>query len=337
MRLRTTLITLHVLLALRSGVALVTRSLFGQSEVRSNVAICIVGQLQRLELDSKVKNVFMPLNKKGHLVHAFVSVESDDEVVFNTNRSAADVTPNYTQRDVEVKLHHFFQTGSFHPHVAYKADPDRYIEGGYLWDKTEINSTAFRTARLERHFAEQNNLKNCVDMIEERESLLGIRYDVIIKIRDNTIVPRPYKLKSASDLDNNSQKGSVLVKNCCGWKGVNNKVMVLPREHLAVALGGVYAVLKGVEKGDPHMTARFARNKTIRNDEVLLQSVLQDYKVPVLKVHTDILPFVDGRCHSKDSTGKTSWCQVSDHKDCWPPQPWNIEIPKDCDFDVKDY
>ena len=44
------------------------------------IAFCLTGQLARLELLSKIRNIFVPNAKKGHTVHMFMLLDNEDTV-----------------------------------------------------------------------------------------------------------------------------------------------------------------------------------------------------------------------------------------------------------------
>jgi len=290
------------------------------------VAVCIAGQLSRLEISSKVKNILMPLSKKKHLAHVFLALETGEAVYTNDATKLAgneDLYEHLTQDSVKAQLQPFYQAGMFRPHTNYAPNISRWAR--YL---TEKDSN--RTERLNNHMSVQSNLRSCVDLIEEQESRLGIQYDVVLKLRDNTLAPQsPAALLHY--IGNSSAQDRVLVKDCNGNCGVSDKVMLLPRKHLSVALGGVFAVFMGVEEGDLDMITTFAQDTKIVNPEQLLKKVLLFHNVSVMEVSSTVLPFVDARCFSTAATRHTEWCPVAEWKDCRPAQPWNIDIPKFCD------
>mmetsp|Transcript_130575 Transcript_130575/g.240168 ORF Transcript_130575/g.240168 Transcript_130575/m.240168 type:complete len:749 (-) Transcript_130575:96-2342(-) len=305
---------------------------------RGNVAVCITGQVARLEIESKVKNVLIALSEQQYFVHVFVALETGEGQYVNEETAGVEV--ELTKAEVEAGFQPFYQTGLFHPHVNYTAHISRWTTN-YLSDKRQ--SMEERQERLASHMSQHANLKACVDLIEKRESQIGIRYDVVLKLRDNTLVPMPYTLTLAQDIVDEKTAGNpvlvdrkrtgnpVLVKECRAWGGINDKVMLVPREHLRIALAGPYMTLMGVEKGNRFAVSKFARDWKITSPEILYKRVLQVHKIPFLPVNASVLPFLDARCHSRTSSGTTRWCPVPDTKDCWPPHElWNIKVPTNC-------
>lgn len=49
-----------------------------------NMAFCLTGQLARLELSSKIKNIFIPNAELGHNVHIFILLDSEVDKIKQT-------------------------------------------------------------------------------------------------------------------------------------------------------------------------------------------------------------------------------------------------------------
>lgn len=290
------------------------------------VAVCITGQLSRLELDSKVQNLLIPLSKQHHVVHLFTALETGEAQYVNP-ATAGDVDINLTKEEVQTRFHPFYQAGSFRPHVTYAADISHWSPV-YLSDKPKVN----RSERLASHMSQHSTVKLCVDLIESQETHLGIHYDVVIKIRDNTMVAQTFRLLPPRAIDGHAAEDSILVKECGSNGGINDKVMILPRRHLSATLGGTISALMGVQNGDPNTTATFACDGCLgKSPEALLLKVLQVHNVPIIHASAAVLPFVDARYQSPQSiSSKAGWCPVADWKDCWPQGAWDQDIPKHC-------
>ena len=128
-----------------------------------------------------------------------------------------------------------------------------------------------------------------------------MHYDVILKMRDNTVAVSPFVLSARH------AAGPARTKRCVEWGGYNDKAMVLPRRFMDGALRGPsedFFLTKGIGRGIP-------------NSERLLRAVFDRNGVRVLRVTADELPLVDGRC------SPYGWCLVEEGKDCRPSQ-WSL-------------
>merc|ERR1712046_137757 len=69
------------------------------------------------------------------------------------------------------------------------------------------------------------HIAQCADMIEAHEMRVGGRYLAAVRVRDNTLVVRPFVLPT---LGTSFHSPAVYVKGCNGWQGLNDKVAVAP-------------------------------------------------------------------------------------------------------------
>ena len=81
--------------------AIPTKVVLGRDAMK--IAFCVTGQLQRLEILSKIANIFIPNAKMGHVVHVFVLLDDTPEVKQTFWRYDYSDTPyaNYTTARLE--------------------------------------------------------------------------------------------------------------------------------------------------------------------------------------------------------------------------------------------
>uniref|UniRef100_A0A7S2I821 Uncharacterized protein n=1 Tax=Haptolina brevifila TaxID=156173 RepID=A0A7S2I821_9EUKA len=144
-------------------------------------------------------------------------------------------------------------------------------------------------------------MRTCAQLIEAHEVRTHNHYDVILKMRDNTLAVSPFVLHPRH------AAGSARTKKCVEWGGFNDKAMVVPRRYLDGALRG--------PSEDFFLTKDLGRG--IPNSERLLRAVLDRRGVQVQRVTPEQLPLVDGRCSPQ------GWCLVEEGKDC-RPKTWAL-------------
>lgn len=147
----------------------------------------------------------------------------------------------------------------------------------------------------------------CAQLISAHELKSRAFYDVIVKMRDNTLVVSPF-VPTAKHLAITTWWAAagtaprVLAKRCVQYGDTSDKVMVIPRQHMESALRApsedTFAV-QGVRKG-------------IRNAEGLMKWLLKRNDLEAVRALPEALPFVDGRC------SPFGWCLVELQKDCRP-------------------
>ena len=96
-----------------------------------------------------------------------------------------------------------------------------------------------------------------------------LRYEVALRIRDNTIVVQPFKIP----LDIIRQSPGAYVKNASDWGGVNDKVMLVSRVYLDPAFRGWinHFMFRRVDESV----------RVLNNPEKFLDGVLRQEGVPI--------------------------------------------------------
>jgi hypothetical protein len=268
------------------------------------MAVCITGQLSRLELASKTTHLIMP-----NLADVFVVLDDGGNAV--SDRSFPDLTPsNFTKYLISGVLGDMLKQSV----ISNAVEMESHIKRFASFRKENRNMQRRGTNLM--HFMKQaaHNAK-CADLIEGFERSSGTRYQTIVQIRDNTLVTNEFRVPAdgASFL-----LPSVHVKSCCGWKGLNDKTLVLPRA-LLHALKVVWNGLRSVNAGEAFVSKSMS---LATNAEQFLHSSFESAGIPYIKQPADLLPFVDGR-FQMSSSGTPQWCKVRPWKDCHPRQDPN--------------
>jgi len=273
----------------------------GDSAEASRMAVCITGQLSRLELASKKENVIVP-----HNADVFMVLD-DGDVIVSDNSFPGLTSSNLTEDSINGVLGDMLKQSV----ISKAVDVESHIK----------RFTKFRHASPSRgtnllHFMKQAaHNAQCADLIERFERSSGTRYQTILSIRDNTLVMDKFRVPAdgASFFLPN-----VHVKSCCGWKGLNDKVLVVPRA-LLHAMKVVWNGLRSVNAGEAFVSEPMS---LAENAEQFLQRSFESAGISYVKQPADVLPFVDGRLQM-NSFGIPHWCKVPPFKDCHPSRETN--------------
>jgi hypothetical protein len=208
--------------------------------------------------------------------------------------------------------------------------PMLYLSKHHASDNGSVASDSARKDHINNVLGQARHLRDCAELIKKNEEHEGGQYDIVVKVRDNTIALRPVvpeKLMSIKE---------VTLKHCQWWGGVNDKVMALPRRYLEKTLGAVYpSMLQVMNDEEPLSPMIYNMKNRSENTEQILMWTLIGNQVPYHERAFEIgytdgrdyLPFVDGRCYpSEEPGGKGRWCIVSHCKDCWPSKPWALNV-----------
>jgi len=301
------------------------------------VAVCVVGQLSRLEIESKVQNIIEPLASITS-VDVFLSLEIGDDGVFNNPQTVGNSggceSSEMDEDGVRAAFAPYFRDGVFGPHVTENVTLERwsklYVSNKHASVTKDDTSDTARMAHISNVFAQMRHQRDCAELIKKNEDSAGGQYDIVVKVRENTIALRPVvpeKLMAITE---------VTLKHCNWWGGVNDKVMALPRMYLEKTIGAVYSSMMHAMTDEGPLSPFFMLSNRSENTEQVVMWTLILNQVPYDEMTfelgsnqdgDDYLPFVDGRCYpSEDPGGKGRWCVVSHCKDCWPRQPWTWNV-----------
>ena len=266
--------------------------------------MCVVGQLSRLEIDSKIQYVLQPTAARRPAPAAldlFLALEEGSFLYSNLDFGAilaqqhASCGPQRMTRAVaEAQLKPWLRGASYTNHTT------RAIDLGQWRRYRKDRPTAERQTRLQHHLSQFAHMRTCAQLIEDAEVENGRHYDLILKMRDNTVAVSPVVL-GAPPLGPTAPKA--LSKRCVEWGGYNDKAMFIPRRFMGGALRAPaedFFLVPDTGRGIP-------------NSERLLRKVLDRHRVKVDRVQPGVLPLVDGRCSAE------GWCLVEEGKDCRPP------------------
>jgi len=280
----------------------------------SSLAVCIVGQLARLETKSKLTNLFqfVAQQKTYERVHAFVVAQTGS--VFNVSARTAQTKDDddtchqefRSPSDVEAVLSPFYQAGMYLK-PGYHKELNVSMEN---WHNYGPDKGGNKTKQLLRgHLAQWTHFSQCAGLIKEHEKSTGCQHTAVMKIRDNGIVTKPM----STSVENN-----VIVKDCFSGWGVNDRFILAPRRYLDQVLEGPLDLALAVNNGT-QWAAELMRKKKVASPEMLLSRSWRLGEVPVRR--TRGITVVDGRCAGSFKTGH-EWCLVPnrgrDAKDCRP-------------------
>eukprot|EP00747_Dinoflagellata_sp_TGD_P148675 gnl/TRDRNA2_/TRDRNA2_176941_c0_seq39.p1 gnl/TRDRNA2_/TRDRNA2_176941_c0~~gnl/TRDRNA2_/TRDRNA2_176941_c0_seq39.p1 ORF type:complete len:411 (+),score=20.68 gnl/TRDRNA2_/TRDRNA2_176941_c0_seq39:91-1323(+) len=306
-----------------------------RKRIRTNVtrlAVCVTGQLSRLETESKLKNFLMQESQTVADVDLFVVMEVNSSIFVNIKSDpahdirqkghwrhaspelAACHTDLLDATQVQKRFAPFYRSGLYMGHVNWNVTWENW--GNYLTDKPR----KYRVTRMPSHLSQWFKWSECSDLIQKAEqedvSRGGKPYDLVVRIRDNGIVVMPWSVTAPGSKWLELQ--SVAVKGCSNHGGVHDKFMVAPRSLAIEALTSPFTYSMKVNSGDQTAVEYF---RGVRRPEAFLRYSWLGANVPVRKADTRgiNLPVVDGRCLAKDSGSSTrSFCIVTGYKDCHP-------------------
>eukprot|EP00747_Dinoflagellata_sp_TGD_P132707 gnl/TRDRNA2_/TRDRNA2_175104_c8_seq2.p1 gnl/TRDRNA2_/TRDRNA2_175104_c8~~gnl/TRDRNA2_/TRDRNA2_175104_c8_seq2.p1 ORF type:complete len:427 (-),score=41.89 gnl/TRDRNA2_/TRDRNA2_175104_c8_seq2:212-1492(-) len=288
---------------------------------KNKLAVCVVGQLSRLETDSKIKNFLEPeaAVRGANNVHAFFIMEAGSDFFANTI-SLPDNTSDCHQdfhnaTEVQQIFAPFYRGGLYLSHVNWTLRLNHWHR--YCQEKPHL-----RSRRMQSHFSQWHHWYECSSLIKKQEQKMGCEYESIARLRDNGVVTKPMSF----DIRNLTKP---LVKDCNCWQGgYNDKFVIAPRKDMETILEGNFALAVKVNSGDSDAVDYISKVVT---PELFTKRTWEALGVEAaLDPNSTHITVVDGRCVSpplnlllseENRTTRTGrkFCLVERWKDCRPP------------------
>lgn len=245
---------------------------------KQRVAVCVHGQLQRLELKSKLENLVVPNVGRVNLSVFLVLVNGSAQFSNGHQAGIPCALPTATPRELVGRLQalQVFGSATFPDRAAHELPfDDEHISRSLPLYRL---GSAGRFSRIRKHFSQFMGWESCAQLIATHENRTGSRYDVVMRVRDNSLV------MSAFLLDNPELGKGVHVRGCLSSaRGYHDKVMIMARTDMEASLRHAHTFARD---GDPGAT----------NSESFLKRALDRRNVSVRFMSDEALPVVDGRC-----------------------------------------
>ena len=302
----------------------------------AGLAVCVTGQLARLELRSKVQNLLAVHGPER--VGLFVVLEKGDAVYVNAKthqvEGGCDVEP--TPDEVQEAAQPYLRGGIFPKHKIYPVNMSEWPRYRSDLNGHGLRSEHEKLFHLQSHHAQFEHGQECARLMLEEEERTGKRYEAMVRVRDNRVVSAQF-----SPLAIIATAGSreVFAKDCNGWAGVSDKVLIVPRDMVESAFMHHFDMMSSILEDPPTADAHHAAtmrgiSSRVTSSEELLLAFLENANLTVSRL-SGFIPVIDGRCFkateprhggtTPDPAGK-QWCAEPSCKDCnGSALPWDLD------------
>ncbi|CAM9365524.1 unnamed protein product [Chrysoparadoxa australica] len=263
------------------------------------IAVCVVGQLSRLQLDSLVTFFIQPNVARGHPVDVVVRL-SDTSESTNAPDLAPGVWAGSSSQDIEAYLSQYARRVS----ASVDEPPLFQIRDSFI----DASDKSYRTLEAKRdrhigHLKQYHAVGLCMDQVEAWEKGFGKKYDVILKVRDDS------ELQSQLVVKHKHKRTAYFLK-CMSWGGLDDKHFLggrqaaglimrrLMPDYLSRSLKEMQYDQRGALRMPKNIETYYAREAALLG-------------VPIAKVNADALPFITVRSKSEGKCYKAT-------KDCIP-------------------
>ena len=303
--------TLLSFVALDKG-AIPSKVVLGRENLK--IAFCVTGQLQRLEILSKIANIFIPNAKMGHIVHVFVLLDDTPDVKQTFWRYDYSDTPyaNYTterlERLIARKTYAATLGGYFKAHVRVgppAQDLFEVVDGFVPVKEKIINTDAQKVstkngqgvnndmvesaeARFKNNLAWMAGLRDCVKWTQQVEQEQGYFYDLVVKLREDTLAFDNWIF--FKDL----LQGALTSAYIGAYRGVNDHNLVLGRKYADVLFRGII---------EDYYFKESNRRQMWNNTESRIFAVASEHNVTIRTTSMCEMPLIPLR----NAWNKTHW------------------------------
>jgi len=207
------------------------------------VFVCVTGQFDRFEAQSKIQNMFLPLQEAGYKTDVALILSNSGETAFTNHdlkdrkNIKTDSQPFYENFDDVVKD---FEAANvkvlFAQNGTYSKVKDPPLHEGYfkLLFATQGRSREQQENRVKNHARIFESYTRCLDYAdaasreaigEDISSAESSYYDAFIRIREDVGFSRPFTKEVLRDLFP-PPPGSMTVTECRSWQGINDRFAI---------------------------------------------------------------------------------------------------------------
>lgn len=211
-------------------------------EHKKHVVVLITGQKSRLELESKVNHVILPLSEKYDVTVVFS--------LSNTNH----FTNEYKYKSGEIKKLGISQ-GNVSTEIKLPLNSIPYYMNDIEYPTLKTNNDIF--SMYDKSYMgfkfEQKRAKNFVrqyyTLSQSMSTVNKLEPDILIRIRDDAMIKQTLDWMSLLKFIEMSDK-NIITHACNSWGGINDKFAIVSKNAISTYLSTPLEVYNTYKKGD---------------------------------------------------------------------------------------
>ncbi|RYG96512.1 hypothetical protein EON65_54300, partial [archaeon] len=169
-----------------------------------NVAICIVGQAQRLETQTKLRNLVIPTSANPLVRQLYVVGILDSTGSHYSNGATTKLDHCYSSNyNIQTLFHntfgsspHVFVDSVFSPSQENVTLSNRVHNLFRYYRIDRANDYHFNEDRFSNHMRQFGHDRACLERLQMIEHEQNVSIDVVARIRDNGLIVRPFDIIS---------------------------------------------------------------------------------------------------------------------------------------------
>lgn len=256
---------------------------------RLRIGICVIGQAERLDLTSKIRHIVAANSGKHHVDLVMALAPRGDAHFVNEKTDAGGRKP-WTPPRIRAKIGNALRGGKLI--IDFKPQEEvPFLRSVYVTQNDKYaGDRAKKDERARSHVRQWGALWQCHMHFTYAAKANGAPYDMFIKLRDDSYVMRDWLFENPAHW-----KGSVVVKQCNAFQGLNDKTAVLDAKYgeaffARPLLDWYFSDFFGV-----------ASEVRFRNPESYLLGVMKHHAVHIKRVPPASMPTITSRV---DAEGK---------------------------------
>jgi hypothetical protein len=219
---------------------------FAVADTDLRAAVCVVGQVARTELQSKIDNL-IKVNLGSVDIDVFLILQPGEARFTFRGHKACQVAPASLEKAQAAFLEHTRTFAFENKFVNWSVHAEKWVHFPQRGESRKI--------RIVNNLSQYLSWQRCAKLVAQQELIDGVDesgnarrgYDVVLRLRDNALVLRPFHLGerlTALVRDSYKKVGKeppttlsiqdvrqlpVVVKACSRWRGFPDKVRYLRR------------------------------------------------------------------------------------------------------------
>jgi len=289
-----------------------------------HVAICIIGQIKQLELQSKLDNIIHYNNYKNQdknisLQHHYLYVISildhdndddndyDDSIDDDNDLLSQENTNDNEQTDIN-----WIQNEFLSANIPFL--------GEFIRSKSSLSllSSSSSSSSIDRHDSDDGIIydiplpllrqfeqdKRCYEMLKDIEHSINIQFDIVLRLHDNTIFTSPVDFINIINFyhhhhykhdNNNDDNNAVLIQKT--QNGINNGIWIIPKLQFKSSL--TY-IMNDIIHNEKYLYSSSSNiDSSIDMDDKisqLIHHVFKYYQIPLKEVSSELMGLTEIGC-----------------------------------------
>ena len=299
-----------------------------------HIAICIIGQIKQLELQSKLDNIIHYNNYKNQdknisLQHHYLYVisildhDNDDDIDLLSQENTND---DNEQTDIN-----WIQNEFFSANIPFR--------GEFIRSKSSLSllSSSSSSSSIDRHDSDEGIIydiplpllrqfeqdKRCYEMLKDIEHSINIQFDIVLRLHDNTIFTSPVDLINIINFyhhhhykhdNNNDDNETVFIQKTANC--ITNGIWIIPKLQFKSSLTYIIDYVNNKEiflySSNSNSSISSSNSNIVSSIDVddkisqLIHHVFKYYQIPMKEISSELMGLTEIGCEidRKDVNGK---------------------------------